>query len=338
MAARNTSPDLDVADRRTIVSASGVSLQAFRARLTPRWARTWGELLAGHATLLATILGVVAVSAYAPRFRPLAVALGAVAIGYTLAYIGLFLHEAVHYNLAPGRRWNDTLANLAVGVLIGQDVRVYRPLHFDHHRYLGTPDDTERTYFEPLDLRFVVESLTGVRALRVLLFREAAGAKEGATRETPPRSLLNPTLLAGLALHAALVVAACLAGQWAVALAWLIGVVVVFPCCAALRQVLEHRDEAASAAIDYRRQAHGPVNRLFGDGPLASTLGGAGFNRHLLHHLEPQVPCTRLRELEEFLLDTPLADVVRQRRTTYLVTMVRLARAAGATREAADRR
>src|SRR5262245_52973653 len=338
MAVRITSPDLDVFDRRTIVNRHGVSLHSFRATLTPRWIRTWVELLAGHVTLVATVLAILAVGGYAPRWLPLAVVLGAAVIGYTLAYIGLFLHEAVHYNLAPDRRWNDLLANLTVGVLIGQDVRAYRPLHFDHHRYLGTPDDTERTYFEPLDLRFFLESLAGIRALRVLFWREAVGAEAAATDGADRPSLVNPTLLAGLALHASVVGAACLTGHWGLALAWLAGVVVMFPCFAAVRQVLEHRDEEASAAIDYRRQPHGAVNRLFGDGPVASTLGGAGFNRHLLHHWEPQVACTRLRELEAFLLETPLADTVRQHQTTYRETAMLLMRSAGATREAADRR
>lgn len=72
--------------------------------------------------------------------------------------------------------------------------------------------------------------------------------------------------------------------------------------------------------IDYSTQPHGAVNRLFGDGPLASTLGGAGFNRHLLHHWEPQISYTRLRELEVYLLRTDAAEGVRMRQSTYLET------------------
>ena len=116
------------------------------------------------------------------------------------------------------------------------------------------------------------------------------------------------------------------AGAWVAAAAWISGELAVFPFFASLRQALEHRDEDASPDVDYRIVDHGPVNRLFGDGPVASTLGSAGFNRHALHHWEPQVSCTRLRDLEAFLMETELETTVAERRTTYARTFVRLFR------------
>jgi hypothetical protein len=92
---------------------------------------------------------------------------------------------------------------------------------------------------------------------------------------------------------------------------------VFFPFFATLRQVLEHRSATAVAGCDFRRLPHGALTRLFGDGIVASTFGGAGFNRHLLHHWEPQVSYTRLRELESFLLRTRAAPILDGRRTTY---------------------
>ena len=74
------------------------------------------------------------------------------------------------------------------------------------------------------------------------------------------------------------------------------------PFFVSLRQTLEHRDEDAHPGSDYTRVDHGgDANRLFGDGPVANTLGSAGFNRHALHHWEPQVSLHRLRELERYL-------------------------------------
>jgi fatty acid desaturase len=108
------------------------------------------------------------------------------------------------------------------------------------------------------------------------------------------------------------------------ALAWIGGVLFVFPFFVSLRQVLEHRAEDADPGVDYTQVNHGPVNRLFGDGPVATTLGGAGFNRHALHHWEPTVSYTRLSEIEDFLMRTDAAALVRSRRTTYSAIFLRL--------------
>jgi hypothetical protein len=40
----------------------------------------------------------------------------------------------------------------------------------------------------------------------------------------------------------------------------------------------------------------------------------------LLHHWAPQISCTRLRELEAYLMDTAAAPALRERQTTYART------------------
>lgn len=337
-----TSQDLDRLDKDTLVDTRGRKFKEYKRALKPRYGVVWVELLAGHVALGATVLFLVKIPALWPPLAPLAIAVGAFAIGYAVAYIQLFFHEAAHYNIAPSKRTNDALANAFIGALVGQDIRAYRPIHFDHHRYLGTPQDTERTYFDPLDFRFIVESLTGIKILKVLMRREsvakgeakpgaqdaksAENAKNAGNAGNAKKSLLNAQLLLGLAFHASLLGVACWLGEWSLAAAWLLGMGVVFPFFAAVRQVLEHRDFAARRDVDYRKVPHGATNRLFGSGPLASTLGGAGFNRHLLHHWEPQVSYTQLRALEAYLLDTDAAPVFLAHRTTYVATFVRLMR------------
>jgi hypothetical protein len=56
---------------------------------------------------------------------------------------------------------------------------------------------------------------------------------------------------------------------------------------------------------------------------LGSTLGGAGFDRHLLHHWDPQVSYTRLPELERFLLNTK-ASAALSAKESYISTFKRL--------------
>jgi fatty acid desaturase len=322
---RPTGESLDQIDKDSLIDSRGRGFREYKRALRPRFFEVWIELLAGHAALVATALAVVLAERRAPHWFPLTVALGAFGVGSAVAYILLFFHEAAHYNIAKGRRLNDTLANLLIGSLVGQDIRAYRPIHFDHHRFLGTPGDTERTYFDALDFRFIVESLTGIRILKVLLGREKA-SKEQSTGNVMvgKKSLINAQLLFGFALHASILGLAAWLRHWTFALAWLVGMGIVFPFFAAVRQVLEHRNFAAMKCVNYRLVPHGPTNRIFAGGPLASVLGGAGFNRHLLHHWEPQISYTRLAALERYLLDTSAAPVIQAHTTTYVTTFVRL--------------
>jgi hypothetical protein len=75
-------------------------------------------------------------------------------------------------NLAPGRERNGRLANLCVGAIHGLEIGAYRIVHFEHHRRLGTRMDSERSYFDPLNLRFVAEAMLGIKGLKVLSRRE----------------------------------------------------------------------------------------------------------------------------------------------------------------------
>lgn len=320
-----TASDFDRIEKKALADSRGVPFREFKAALKPRYGRVWLALLSGHAALAALLAGAAGAQAALPRlFWPAAAAIGALLIGYALAYVQLFFHEAAHYNLAPGRRRNDMLANLFIGSFItgifGQSVAQYRVVHFDHHRHLGTTRDPERSYFEALTPRFIAESLTGIRVLRVIAtYRRSAGTGS-ASGGAPGRGLLNIHFFSSLALHGAVIGGALLLRQWVAAFAWAAGLGLVYPFFNGVRQVLEHRSESARPDVNYAEVDHGAVNRLFGGGPLASTLGGAGFNRHLLHHWEPQISCTRFRELERYLLDTAAADALRSHQTTYWAT------------------
>ena len=77
----------------------------------------------------------------------------AVLVGYVLAFLQLFLHEAAHHNLAADRRLNDRLCNAAIAWHLGADAGRYRFTHLAHHRNHGLTTDTERSYFHALTPR-----------------------------------------------------------------------------------------------------------------------------------------------------------------------------------------
>lgn len=86
----------------------------------------------------------VAIAAEVGGVPKLAVAaVGFVFVGYWIAYLQLFLHEGAHWNLAADRETSDRICNLCVGWLAGIDVKRYRKIHFQHHRALGTTEDSE---------------------------------------------------------------------------------------------------------------------------------------------------------------------------------------------------
>jgi fatty acid desaturase len=314
--------DIPIGLKRTLVDDDGRDYRSFRARLTPRWGLVWLQLGAGYLALAAIVGGL---AAWDPSgIAAVAAALGgAVLVGYVVAYLNNFFHEAAHYNVAPGRRANDLLTNLAMAWLYGTSIGLYRRVHFQHHRALGTTMDSESSYFDPLRVRYLAEGLLGVRALKSLRRHQAATRNVDEGEEDGGGARIGWALVA-LAVNGALVAALALAGAWSAAGAWALGEVAFFPFFVSLRQLLEHRDEEADAETDYFEVDHGATNRLFGDGPVASTLGSAGFNRHALHHWEPQVSCTRLRELERYLSRTELAPYLAERRTTYWATLLRL--------------
>lgn len=325
-------PALDEVDRRTLVDRSGRSFAAFRRTLTPRYGRAWLDIFLGYLALALVFGATWYADRTWPSFLPLTVLIAAPLVGYTIHFVQHFFHEAAHYLLAPDRAWNDRLANLFVGAMVGQDIGAYRIVHFDHHRHLGTPLDTERSYFNALRVRFVVEALTGVLILRVLLRRirhvdaQAATGKAAQSVGTA-RSQRIFMLVGGLLLNLSLLGFAVWTGAYSFALSWPLGMFVMFPAINSVRQLLEHRSFDAHSDVDYARETHGVVTRLFNSGPIASTLGGAGFNRHLLHHWEPQLSYTRFAELEAFLLQTDAAEIVSQSKTTYGRAFVTLLRA-----------
>lgn len=303
--------------RGKLVDGQGRDYKAFRATLTPAFGQVWRELVPVHGLMAAILAGLALAQPALPLVGQAAlVPAGAVALGALVNYVVLFLHEGAHYGLHPDRATNDRLMYGLCGILIGADVAKYRASHFDHHRKLGTTEDTEHSYFEAPSPGFLLGSMTGIRAVQQALAQGYLLGAKPAPSGAAPASRPWP-LLGGLAFHAALVGGLLLAGAWVAACAWVLAMGLVFPTLGSLRQILEHRDELADPATDYSQVPHGATSRIFRGGLFAAFFGGAGFDRHLLHHFEPAVSYTRLPELEAFLRDTELAPYLESRTTTY---------------------
>jgi len=286
---------------------------AFRQNLTPRFAVVWRDIALGYAALALTLWLTSIVSGWLAG--AIAAVGGAIAVGGGIAYLQLFIHEAAHFNLASAKSKSDRLANIFIAWQVGTSIAAYRRIHFDHHRHLGQEGDGERSYACRLSWRFVAEMLTGVHALRVFIAR-ANVKTTPSTSKNPAQGSAMPSLIRGVAMHAALLGFLAWQGAWVSVAAWVLGVGAVFPLFATIRPLLEHRPTGTDARI--LPGSGDAVTRLFDDGLLAQVVGGAGFNRHLLHHWEPQISYTRLADLDRYLAQTSIGNIMEARRTTYV--------------------
>ncbi|MGH8250239.1 MAG: fatty acid desaturase [Steroidobacteraceae bacterium] len=318
-----TPVQLEDLPKSAIVCDDGRNYSQFRLSLSPRWLVVARDLVLGYVMLAASAGLVVTSIEAAPAWRLAWIVGGAVLLGFSMAYIQLFLHEAAHFNLWPGRRVNDLIANLLIGIWVATDIGEYRRIHWDHHRFLGLPGDTERSYFSSLDARFLLESLFLVSAIRVLLHRRsriARNTRVGAGKLTPGLRMSAAAVI----VHSAVLAICIWLAQPGLAAAWLAGNLLFYPLFGALRQLLEHRDSKASAAIDYSTVPHGKSTRSFKAGPFGTFFGGAGFRLHDIHHFDPELSYTNLPAVDSFLRGCDVAMPLRSARKSYAAVAAEL--------------
>lgn len=294
-----------------VVNRSGLCYTQLRRELHPVYKKAWRDIAKGYCwlfALLALCVWLLRGSLVSPF---LLVPIAAFAVGYCLAFLHLFIHAAAHYDLHPLRQKNDVLCDYLLGVLFGIRIKPYRKIHWQHHLRLGKTDDSEHSYFNELNLSFLLKCITGLHVLSVLRSRARARSKEDPVQSPAFRAYV-------LLVHISVLLVLWIAGGWALEIIWIAALAIVFPLFATLRQLMEHRDTRASGKVNYGEHEHGKVSRLFGTGLIDSSMGGAGFNRHMLHHWDPLVPYTRLAEVEQFLLECPSTEkLVRISKTSY---------------------
>lgn len=310
-----------------VVARDGRTWRDRRHELVPHYGRVWRDLALCHVMIA---LGVAAQLASAVASGPvgwITCPVAAAWIGWWLAALALFGHEAGHSNLAPTRKWNDRIGDWLVWSFFAQSVRRYRRSHWQHHLHLGGRGDTETSYASCLENPFLVRAATGLHALAVLgKYDDAKASPASAARASSAATSRERVLpvVRSAALHGAILVALVVAGAVSTAVAWLLATAVVFPFLGTVRQVLEHRPYGLGCGVDVGSLDEGAVNRMFGTGFGSRWLGAAGFNRHLLHHWDPGVSYSRFDDMEAFLMTTALAPRIDAARSSYRETWRRL--------------
>jgi fatty acid desaturase len=301
-----------------VTDNSGIPYTVFRNNLQPRYSAVAFDIIKGYFFLF-LVAGAIIFLDY-PSFWWITIPVSSVLIGYIAAYLALFIHEAGHFNIHPDKKTNDRLATIFLCLPFGLSLKSYRKIHWQHHLYLGTPQDAEVSYFHALTKLFVIETLTGIHLLRTMMHKEG---NDVLTKEQVKQSRMM--LLAGAFLHLIILTAAFLTGNWSFAIAWILCFCIFFPFFATIRQILEHRDELAHHSTDFYKQPHGKVSRLFVHTILNSSFGSAGFTRHMIHHWDPLISYTRLKDIEAFLLKSEKSSpIIKASKTTYTSALKKL--------------
>ena len=250
-------------------------------------------LFLGYLSWLAVTPWVVALFLLAPL------------MGLGIHRISLFLHEGAHYLVAPKKKINDLLTNLFIGQFLLIDVRRYRKVHFLHHRHIGTAEDPENSYHQPLNWKFLFAGMFGISVLRVLRTRGESRADT---------SKLNYLLVpfVGSLFYLALFLMVAIQQNWKFFAVFVAGLAIFFPLSASVRQNLEHRPVSTGASAIMT-----PITRIFKRGAMSWFLGAAGFRLHLLHHWDPGISYTRLDEMYRYLAETELEKVLEERSFSY---------------------
>jgi fatty acid desaturase len=302
-----------------VKDGNGVPYTVFRESLSPRYSKVRFDIAKGYFFLLLIVAAVIFLDQRFHFYWWIIVPVAAFLIGYIAAYLALFIHEAGHFNIHPAKKMNDKLAAVFLCLPFGLSIKSYRKIHWQHHLHLGTPEDAEVSYFHALTKLFLIETLTGFHLLRI------ARRKGGnvLTKEQTQQS--RAMLFAGILFHLTVTGAAFLTGYWPLAIAWVLGFGIFFPFFATIRQVLEHRNELAHHATDFYKEPHGKTSRLFISTVLSSSFGSAGFTRHMIHHWDPHISYTRLKDIEKFLSHSERTSaIIRESRTSYSSVLKKL--------------
>jgi len=294
----------------------------FRKKLKTNFKIVWRDITIGYVLMICSLVTFMLIE-YNTSNLILLIALvpiWGVFVAFWFAYLQLFVHEAAHFNIHKDKKTNDLLANALLCIYVGVDIKSYRKIHWEHHVNLGTKHDTEHSYFNALSWTFLAKVLLGIHAVQIILGR----FNQQKSKPTENNNGRMIALLRGIIFQLILIGLMVFNGFYLSALVWIIAVG-LYPFFATVRQILEHRDEHAHEEANFFEEHHGETNRIFKDSFFSFFFGGAGFNRHFIHHLDPQVSYTNLPEIEGFLEASPkYHTIINDKKTSYLETFIKL--------------
>ncbi|KAF2727545.1 hypothetical protein EJ04DRAFT_136518 [Polyplosphaeria fusca] len=227
-------------------------------------------------------------------------------------------HDSIHRNLAASKNTNDLLANVFLAPPLMSTSRLQRLDHTAHHHYLGTKDDPDHGIHNETSLRHYRNGRfdhTSIGSLFLYDFPD-------------PKVFLNyalgsltsaPLLITGWWLAATLLFSFLDPNPSSHAFQ---GISPTFPilfhtarltlsyACFIFREIIDHSGLPSSSILEFTRTS--PCCNVF-----QRFLQPHDDNYHLLHHLMPKVPMSKLHETHLWLVDNVPVYEKANRHTTY---------------------
>lgn len=237
-------------------------------------------------------------------------------LGFWFQSLHLFVHEATHFNLHKNKKINDLFGNILSIFFMGLLIKDYRKKHWDHHKNLGTISDAENSYFNSIKLKNIISYLLLINIFKKIL----QNFKKKKTNFSLNNNFIKRILviLLFVFIHFVNLGLIFFSINPVGSVIYLFSFFIIYPFFAVTRQILEHRSCDADDDIDYSEVNHGEVNRLFGNNFFSRFYGAAGFNKHLLHHINPNISYTKFKNLEKTLNEnTKYKELLEQSKSSY---------------------
>lgn len=237
-------------------------------------------------------------------------------LGFWFQSLHLFVHEATHFNLHKNKKINDLFGNILSIFFMGLLIEDYRKKHWEHHKNLGKITDTENSYFSPINLKNIICYLTLINIFKKIL----QNFKNNKTNFSFNNNFIKKILIILLfaLIHSANIILIFFSINLVGSVIYLLSFFIIYPFFAVIRQTLEHRSSEADDNINYAEVNHGEFNRLFRNNFFSRFFGSAGFNKHLLHHINPGISYTKFKELEKKLNEsTKYKVLLEQSKSSY---------------------
>lgn len=231
-------------------------------------------------------------------------------LGFWIHALSLYIHEGAHGNLSENKKLNDLISNILSTVLLSINLSEYRTKHWKHHKHLGTIHDTENSYFNSLSFKNIIKFLTGLWSLTVIT---------NSNNKKNEISINFYSKIIFLLIHGFFLLILLFENNYHLFLFYILSFFIFYPFFGIIRQILEHRNYLADNKVDYFKVDHGENNKIFGDSFFSKYFGAAGFNKHLLHHINPNISYTKFNDFEKNLNQNPkYKNILQENRTSYI--------------------
>jgi len=270
--------------------------------------RKRSPLLASLVIAHAWAVIFLAMAAFVWWPNPLTFLIAAAVIGARQLGLAILMHDGSHALLYRHRTLNHQVSQWLLGWPIGADMPTYRKYHLKHHARTQQHDDPDLVLSAAFPItrasfyRKIWRDISGRTGLSQRGAQISAGLNGGPT--WAQRLHLAKNKLGGpLCANAALFTILALAGYWWLyPVLWLFPLLTFFQLFLRLRNIAEHAQvgDADDPFAHARTTLAGPLSRAF--------LAPYWVNYHVEHHLLMAVPCYRLPQCHQYLMQSPAGE------------------------------